>query len=266
MLDTSVRVNILGVGVSAVTLDAAVAEIGDAVAARTAAYVCVVPAHSVMDCVRDPLLRPVFNRAMMCTPDGMAIVWLLRMHGHHAVTRVYGPDLMAAVCERSLSTGWRHFFLGGAPGVAEELAERLAARYPGLQFAGHDSPPFRALSDAEDAALVAEVNATRPDIIWVGLGAPKQERWMASHVGRVRAPVMVGVGAAFDFLSGHKAQAPRWVQRGGLEWLYRWAREPRRLFPRYGRYPLFALLVAAQAVGLARFPLDGLSESEAGDT
>lgn len=264
MPPTAPRVNLLGLGVSAVTLEGAVAEIAGAIASRSREYVCVVPAHSVMDCVRDPSLRPVFNGASMCTPDGMGVVWLLKLHGHRNVTRVYGPDLMLATCAQSLATGWRHFFLGGAPGVAEELASRLAERFRGLQVAGHLSPPFRPLSAAEDAEVVATVNTARPDILWVGLGAPKQERWMAAHAGRISAAVMVGVGAAFDFLSGRKPQAPRWVQRSGMEWLFRWAREPRRLWPRYGRYPLFALLVAAQALGLARYPLDGLPERTGG--
>ncbi len=259
MAPTAPRANILGVGVSAVTLDGAVATLGEAIAARSGGYVCVVPAHSVMDCVRDPSLRPVFNGATMCTPDGMGIVWLLKLHGHRDVTRVYGPDLLLAACERSLATGWRHFFLGGDPGVAEELASRLAGRYAGLQVAGCLAPP-RDSSPAEDAANIATIDAARPDIVWVGLGSPKQERWMAAHAGRVAAPVMVGVGAAFDFISGRKPQAPRWVQRSGLEWLFRWVNEPRRLSPRYRRYPLFALLVAAQALGLARYRLDGLPD------
>ena len=251
------RLNILGVGVNALTLADAVATIGATVASRGREYVCAVPAHSVMECVRDRALAPVFNGAGMCTPDGMSIVWLLRLHGYRNVTRVYGPDLMTAVCERSLEAGWRHFLLGGTPGVAADLAAELARRYPGLTVAGELSPPFRAVSPSEDDEIVERVNATRPDIVWVGLGSPKQERWMAEHKGRISAPVMVGVGAAFDFLSGHKAQAPRWVQRSGLEWLYRWAEEPCRLFPRYARYPLFAALVLAQAVGLAHWEIDG---------
>lgn len=255
MASRAPRLNILGVGVNAVTLADAVATIGGTIASRGREYVCVVPAHSVMDCVRDRSLAPVFNGAGMCAPDGMSIVWLLQLHGYRNASRVYGPDLMAAVCERSLATGWRHFLLGGAEGIADQLASRLAQRYPGLVVAGTLSPPFRPLSQAEDDEMVERINAGRPDVVWVGLGSPKQERWMAEHAGRISAPVMVGVGAAFDFLSGHKAQAPRWVQRSGLEWLFRWAEEPRRLFPRYARYPLFAVLVLAQAIGLVRYDI-----------
>ena len=262
MISKAPRLNILGVGVNALTLEDAVVTIGDTIESRLREYVCVVPAHSVMDCVRDPSLRQVFNGAGMCTPDGMAIVWLLKLHGHRRVSRVYGPDLMLAVCERSIAAGWRHFFLGGAAGVADELVLHLDNRYPGLRVAGTLSPPFRQLSATEDDELVALINASRPDIVWVGLGSPKQERWMAAHAGKISAPVMIGVGAAFDFLSGHKVQAPRWMRQSGLEWLFRWAEEPLRLFPRYVRYPLFAALVAAQAVGLNRYdigeaPADG---------
>ena len=262
MVSKAPRVNILGVGVNAVTLEDTVATVTETIGSGVQEYVCVVPAHSVMECVRDPSLRPVFNGAGVCTPDGMAIVWLLKLHGHRKVGRVYGPDLMLAVCERSIAAGWRHFFLGGATGVAEELVLRLEARFPGLQVAGTLSPPFRPLSPTEDDEMVALVNASRPHIVWVGLGSPKQERWMAEHAGRIAAPVMAGVGAAFDFLSGRKAQAPRWAQRSGLEWLFRWADEPLRLFPRYARYPLFAALVAAQATGLRRFEMSDRAAPE----
>ena len=256
------RVNILGVGISAVTIEAAVTAVGDSIASRSREYVCVVPAHSVMECVRDPSLRPVFNGAAMCTPDGMSIVWLLRLHGHKGVSRVYGPDLLHAVCERSIATGWRHFFVGGVEGVADGLVLRLKEKYPGLAVAGTLSPPFRKLAPAEDDEMVTAINAGQPDIVWVGLGSPKQERWMAGHAGRISAPAMIGIGAAFDFLSRRKAQAPRWMQRSGLEWLFRWAHEPRRLSPRYARYPLFAALVLAQTLGLVRYetsgtPIDG---------
>lgn len=219
-------------------------------------YVCVTPAHTVMDCRSDPELRRTVNAAGLVTPDGMAIVWLLRLHGQRRVQRVYGPDLLAAACARSLETGWRHFFCGGAPGVAERLASRLEHRFPGLAVAGTASPPFRALSEGEDQSLVATINASRSDIVWVGLGSPKQERWMGDHLGRVAAPVMVGVGAAFDFLSGTKRQAPRWLRSAGFEWLFRWLSEPRRLTPRYIRYPAFVGLAVAQLLGVRRFPLD----------
>lgn len=172
--------------------------------------------------------------------------------------RVYGPDLMLALCERSLEKGYRHFFYGGAPGVPERLAERLGARFPGLRVVGTFSPPFRPLTLEEDEKVVRMINGASPDILWVGLGAPKQERWMAEHRDRLRVPVMIGVGAAFDFYAGVKRQAPRWMQRAGLEWLFRLCQEPRRLWRRYLlNIPRFLCLVAAQELGIIRCELRG---------
>jgi N-acetylglucosaminyldiphosphoundecaprenol N-acetyl-beta-D-mannosaminyltransferase len=150
-----------------------------------------------MECQHNPSLRPLFNRSGMTTPDGMSVVWLLKLMGHKNVTRVYGPDLMRAVCQRSAeTTGYRHFLYGGAPGVTEELADRLQASYPGLKIAGMYSPPFRPLTEAEDQEVIDMINASQADIVWVGISTPKQEIWMAEHLGKVNAPVMVGVGAA----------------------------------------------------------------------
>lgn len=226
------------------------------VAQRHPNYICVTPAHGVMDCQRDPSLRRIFNSSGLTTPDGMAIVWLLKLHGYAHVSRVYGPDLMLAVCEQSVQRGYRHFLYGGAPGVAEALAAKLQARLPGLQIAGVYSPPFRPLTPDEDRAVVQQINAAQTDIVWVGISTPKQERWMSEHLGQLTAPVMVGVGAAFDFLSGRKKQAPRWMQRSGLEWLFRLATEPRRLWRRYLQYPRFVVLVLAQLAGFKQYPLE----------
>jgi N-acetylglucosaminyldiphosphoundecaprenol N-acetyl-beta-D-mannosaminyltransferase len=246
------RVAVIGVGVDAITMADALDTIARWIELTERHYVCVVPAHTVMDCHGDPTLREIVNRAGLATPDGMSLVWLLRLRGHRAVERVYGPDLMVEVCRRSSGAGWRHAFVGGAEGVAAELARRLAAGLPGLRVAGVFAPPFRSLSHDEDDALVRAINAGRPDIVWVGLGSPKQERWMADHRDRLDAAVLVGVGAAFDFLAGRIRQAPRWVQRSGLEWLYRLASEPRRLWRRYARYPRFIWLVALETAGLRR--------------
>jgi N-acetylglucosaminyldiphosphoundecaprenol N-acetyl-beta-D-mannosaminyltransferase len=183
----------------------------------------------------------------------MPLVWLSRWHGAREVSRVYGPDLMLAFCERSVGKGYRHYFYGGAEGVPERLADRLCRRFPGLVVAGTYSPPFRALSDAEDAALVERVNAARPDLVWVGLSTPKQERWMAAHRAKLEAPMLIGVGAAFDFHAGLKPQAPRWIQRSGFEWLFRTLSEPRRLGRRYAYIvPMFSLLVLSQEIGVRR--------------
>jgi N-acetylglucosaminyldiphosphoundecaprenol N-acetyl-beta-D-mannosaminyltransferase len=227
------RTNILGVGVSAINMTQSLEMIDHWVKVRAPRYVCVSGIHGVTESLRDSALRDVHNRAGMVTPDGMPLVWLSKMRGARHVERVYGPDLMLACCERSLTRGYRHFLFGGAEGVPERLAERLRRRFPGIHIVGCLSPPFRPVTEAEDAAIVERIARTRPDIVWVGLSTPKQERWMHEHVGRVGAPVLIGVGAAFDFHAGLKKQAPRWMQRSGLEWLFRLATEPRRLWRRY---------------------------------
>lgn len=248
------RVNVLGVGVSAITMAQAISTVDGWIAERVRHYVCITGVHGVMECYRDAALRAIHNAAGLVTPDGMPLVFLSRLRGHHHVERVYGPDLMAALCQHSVTRGHRHYLYGGHPDVNRHLAERLARRFPGLQLVGAYAPPFRPLDAEEDAQVVRTINAARPDIIWVGLSTPKQERWMAAHRDRLDAPVMIGVGAAFDFLAGAKRQAPRWVQRSGFEWLFRLATEPRRLWRRYlTNNPLFVGLVLAQLLGLKRF-------------
>lgn len=250
------RVNVLGVGVSAIDPGMALAAIEDWIQRRDPHYVTITGVHGVMESQSDPEVRAIHNRAGLVTPDGMPLVWASRLAGQRHVRRVYGPDLMLAACRRSLETGWRHFLYGGAEGVPELLATRLADRFPGLEITGAFAPPFRPLTDAEDEEIVQRINAARPDIVWVGLSTPKQERWMASHLRRLEAPVMVGVGAAFDFHAGLKRQAPRWIQGTGLEWLFRLITEPRRLWRRYLRNnPVFLASVALQATGLRRYSL-----------
>lgn len=248
-----VRANILGTRVSAVNMGQALETIDGWLARREPNYVCVTPAHVVMDGYWNPEVRGWINRAGMATPDGMGIVWLLKLRGHRGVGRVYGADLMLEVSRISEARPWRHFFYGGAPGTPELLIGRLKGKFPGLRIAGAYSPPFRPLTDAEDREIVEKINASKADILWVGISSPKQEQWMAGHLGKLRAPVMIGVGAAFDFLSGRKRQAPRWIQRAGMEWLFRLASEPRRLWRRYAQYPLFGLLVCLQAIGVTRY-------------
>jgi N-acetylglucosaminyldiphosphoundecaprenol N-acetyl-beta-D-mannosaminyltransferase len=245
------RVDVLGVGVSAINMAQALDTIERWIADGTHRYVCVTGVHGVMESQRDATVREIHNAAGMVTPDGMPLVWLGRAHGFAHMERVYGPDLMLALCERSAATGYRHYFYGGAPGVPELLARRLEVRFPGLAVAGVYSPPFGILSALDDDAIMQRINATRPDIVWVGLSTPKQERWMHEHVGRVTAPVMIGVGAAFDFHAGLKPQAPRWMQRSGLEWSFRLATEPGRLWRRYlVNNPRFVWEVFRQTIGL----------------
>lgn len=227
------RVDILGVRVSAIDLPQALDTIESWITDRKQRYVCITGAHGVMESQHDQTLRTIHNQAGLVTPDGMPLVWMSRLLGHSRTRRVYGPDLMRALSALSAKRGYKQFYYGGDVGVADALAATLSRTYPGLAVTGTLSPPFRPLSSEEDAGIVAQINAAKPDIVWVGLSTPKQEYWMASHAGRIEAPVMIGVGAAFDFLAGRKAQAPLWMQRNGLEWLFRLGQEPRRLFRRY---------------------------------
>ncbi len=201
-------------------------------------------------------MRRAVNGAGLATPDGMPLVWLGKWKSQAQVSRVYGPDLMLALCQLSIEGGYSHYFYGGGAGVPELLAEKLQARFPKLKIAGGHSPPFRPLSAAEDAQIVKQINQAGPDIVWVGLGTPKQDLWMAAHRAQLTAPVLIGVGAAFDFHTGKIPQAPRWMQQAGLEWLFRLWQEPRRLWYRYLVYnPLFILLVLAQILRLKRYSL-----------
>jgi N-acetylglucosaminyldiphosphoundecaprenol N-acetyl-beta-D-mannosaminyltransferase len=221
------RVDVLGVGVSAIDMDRAVAEIAGWVERRERHYVCVTGVHGVMESLRDAELRRIHNHSGLTTPDGMPMVWAGRRSGATRMRRVYGPDLMLALCEQAAERGWSSYFHGGAPGVADRLAERLVERFPRLEVVGTSSPPFRTPTPVEDDLTVERIERAAPDLVWVGLGTPKQERWMAAHTQRLSAPALLGVGAAFNIHAGLLPQAPRWMQRSGLEWLYRISREPR---------------------------------------
>ena len=251
------RINVLGVGIDPLNLPAAVVAIGEAIRTRAQGYVCVTGVHGVSEAQDDPAFRAILNRALLNTPDGMPMVWLGRWRGRREMDRVYGPDLLLEVCRVSQEAGWRHFFYGGAPGVAAQLAASLQERFPKLIVAGTYTPPFRPLNESETAELRARVTEARPDIIWVGLSTPKQEAFMAAFLPRLDTTLMIGVGAAFDLLSGRVRQAPRWVQRSGFEWLYRLAQEPGRLWKRYLKNnPLFVWRVFLQLTGLRRYEME----------
>ena len=238
--------DVLGVRVDATTYaDASELILGWA-AARESRYVCVANVNNVMEAHDDPAYMTVMNDADLVTSDGMPLVWALRAQGIDDAVRVYGPTLTAELCEAAEHSGTRVGFFGGSPEVLSAMIDRIKERWPRLRITYQESPPFRPLSTAEDATVIRAINASGTQLLFVGLGAPKQERWMADHVGSVRA-VMVGVGAAFDYLAGAKRQAPKFAQRAGLEWLFRLVTEPRRLWKRYAKHnPRFVFLFARQ--------------------
>jgi N-acetylglucosaminyldiphosphoundecaprenol N-acetyl-beta-D-mannosaminyltransferase len=199
--------------------------------------VCVAAVHTVMACAEDPELRAAVLGATFTVPDGQPLVWALNALGHPLEDRVYGPELMDRACARAARSGLRFYLYGGRNhGALAELARRLRLRHPGLKIVGGQCPPFRALTDAEEQAVADDINRSRADVVWVGIGVPKQEKWMARMRDRLDSPVLVGVGAAFDFHAGLVPQAPDALQRLGLEWAFRLVQEPRRLWRRYLRY------------------------------
>jgi len=247
--------SVLGIRVNAVQIPDAIAWMEHRIALRQgASYVAVTGMHGVSESRREPAFRDVLNGAGLVVPDGMPLVWIGRLRGFGLRRRVYGPELMLEFCRATAGRGLRHFFYGGAPGVADTLAERMAERFPGLVVAGTWCPPFRPLTPEEDADVVARINASNADIVWVGLSTPKQERWMHQHRAQLHVPVLVGVGAAFDMHSGRLKQAPVWMRENGLEWFYRLVQEPRRLWYRYivlGSQFVFA--ASLELAGLKRF-------------
>jgi N-acetylglucosaminyldiphosphoundecaprenol N-acetyl-beta-D-mannosaminyltransferase len=213
-------------------------------------YVCVTGVHGVMESRSDPELQGILNGAFLCVPDGMPTVWVGRLQGYQSMQRVYGPDYMLAMCRLSLLRGHRHFFYGGAPGVAERLAANLLMQMPELQIAGTYTPPYGPLGARQESELVAIVAKTQPDIFWVGLSTPKQERFMAEYLERLDVKLMAGVGAAFDLHAGLRRDAPGWVKSAGLQWIHRLWQEPRRLGPRYFKHnPRFLWEIFGQLTG-----------------
>jgi N-acetylglucosaminyldiphosphoundecaprenol N-acetyl-beta-D-mannosaminyltransferase len=231
---------VAGVRIHAIRVADVVSTIAEWISASRRDYIVLTGAHGVVEMQSDPELLEINNRAGLTTPDGMSVVWLGRLRGHRNIEKVYAPDIMTETFQFGVSRGYRHFLYGGQEGVAEDLARTLRERYPGIQIVGTYCPPFHSLDDREVAEIARVIEGAKPDIVWVGIGCPKQERWMQRFRPLLRAPVLIGVGAGFDFLSGRKPLAPRWIQKSGFEWFYRMLSEPRRLGPRYSRVvPLF---------------------------
>jgi N-acetylglucosaminyldiphosphoundecaprenol N-acetyl-beta-D-mannosaminyltransferase len=232
-LTKEARANVLGVGIHAVDLPRAVELIESALLERQRGYVCVTGVHGVMEAHRDPEFREILDRALLVVPDGMPTVWVGRAQGLDQIRRVFGPDLMSEVCRRSVEKNFTHFLYGGKPGVAEELKSNLERWFRDVQIVGTFTPPFRPLLANEQAELEDLLARVRPDVIWVGLSTPKQERFMAEFVSRLPWGVMIGVGAAFDIHTGRLKDAPDWIKKAGLQWLHRLVQEPSRLSKRY---------------------------------
>ncbi|MGI8601967.1 MAG: WecB/TagA/CpsF family glycosyltransferase [Verrucomicrobiales bacterium] len=254
-MDSPPRINVLGVGISDINYDIALDQIRLAISEGRKGYVTVTGVHGVSECQRDEKLRDIHNNSFLSTPDGMPMVWMGKLRGSRIIERVYGPDMMLSVMRTGVSVGWTHFLFGGGEGVAEKLKNKLDELVPGVRISGIQTPPFRALNDEEESALVTRIAELRPDCFWVGLSTPKQERFMAGYLPRLDTTLMFGVGAAFDFHAGLVPQAPRWMQMAGLEWFYRLCKEPKRLWRRYFKNnPLFLCRAGLQLTGLRRYP------------
>ena len=250
------KVNVLGVGVSSLTMEETLARIAAILRRGEKGYVCSVNVYGVVAAQRDAGLAAAYADATLAIPDGMPIAWVGRFQGRRAMERVAGPELMRAVLLRPELAGYSHFFYGGRAGVAEKLADNFSRLAPHANIVGTWTPPFRELTRAEERKMIATVNRLRPDMIWVGLGSPKQDKFMRRYAAKFDTGLMLGVGAAFDFHTGGLRDCAPWVKRAGLQWLHRLMQEPRRLAGRYLRSnPAFLFLIALQLSGLRTYAL-----------
>ena len=248
------KINILGVKISAINMETTCEIIERWIKEGRKRYVCVTGVHGITEAQRDKNLINILNSAGVNVPDGKPLSLIGRLLGYKEMERVYGPDLMLSICELSAEKGYTNYLYGGTRGVAERLKSVLVRRFPGLNIVGIYCPPFRALTVDEEEELKEVVEKLSPDIFWVGISTPRQEKWMFDHINKLNIRVMIGVGAAFDFLSRTKKQAPKWMQKSSLEWLFRLSQEPGRLWYRYlVNNPLFVLNLALQWIGLRKF-------------
>jgi len=251
---TDVLANVLGIGVHAVDMEQAVARIRLALEEGRKGYVCLAGVHGIMEARRHPDLQSILANAWLVAPDGMPTVWMGRLQGLSRMQRVFGPDLMLEVIGRRELSHYKHFLCGGAPGVAEQLRDEMLRRFPWASIAGTYTPPFRPMAAEEEDQLATQVRLLQPDIIWVGLSTPKQDRFMFRYLPRLETKLMIGVGAAFLFHTGAIQDSPGWVKRAGLQWLHRLYQEPTRLWSRYlVNVPLFLFQAALQISGVRRF-------------
>ena len=256
------QVNVLGVGVHAIDMESTALFLEEKLRDGTRGYVCLAGVHGIMEALRDPGLKSIFGDALLVAPDGMPTVWMGHLQGFSAMQRVFGPDLMVEIVGRKEFCNCSHFLCGGEPGVAETLREEMLERFPGAQIVGTYSPPFRPMTPREETEFQATVRSLQPDIIWVGISTPRQERFMARYLPILDTKLMIGVGAAFLFHTGAIRDSPEWVKRSGLQWLHRLLQEPSRLWKRYLlNNPLFIVCALLQIIGLKHYPLKARSES-----
>jgi N-acetylglucosaminyldiphosphoundecaprenol N-acetyl-beta-D-mannosaminyltransferase len=255
------QVNVLGVGVHPTNPQNAVLTLRDCIQDERKGYVCLIGVHGVMEAQRDHSLKSIFSESLLVAPDGMPTVWMGHLQGFSTMRRVYGPDLMLDVFSKAEFHNCSHFFCGGEPGVAERLQEAMLRKFPRANITGTFSPPFRPMTPKEEKAFAAKVNSLKPDIIWVGLSTPKQERFMAHYLPMLDTKLMVGVGAAFLFHTGSIRDSPQWVKRAGLQWLHRLLQEPTRLWRRYLlNNPIFIFNALLQTIGLKYYALNPIAE------
>jgi N-acetylglucosaminyldiphosphoundecaprenol N-acetyl-beta-D-mannosaminyltransferase len=247
-------ISILGVPVALTDYPGALGVMDRLIETRSRGYICAAPVHALMVAQDDEEMLAALQGSTLVVPDGMPLVWAANLLGESLDDRVYGPELMLRYSDRCVERGYRVWLYGGRDqGSLVQLALSMRRRHPGIKIVGGYSPPFRALSSEEEDALIDQINGAKPDVLWVGIGVPKQEKWMARMRDRLDVPVMCGVGAAFDFHAGRVPQAPSWMQERGLEWIYRIAQEPRRLLPRYLYFnPRFVAAFARQYVAERR--------------
>ena len=245
--------NVLGVRVDAVDMDAALARVAAHLRSGAKGYVCAVGVHGVMEAQHDPLVARAFDEAMLVVPDGTPIVWVGWRQGMRAMQAVPGPDLMLRIFADDRFAQCRHFFYGGKPGVAQDLAAAMRRRFPHAAVVGTYTPPFHEWSKAEEASVIRQINTAQPDMVWVGISTPRQELWMSRILPKLDTRLMFGVGAAFDFHTGRIRNCPPWVKRAGLHWLHRLMQDPKRLWRRNLANIPFLWQIAAQFAGLSRY-------------
>lgn len=249
--------NVLGVNVSALNLKAAVDLADRWIARGDPGYACMSSVHGIMEAHRDPEFCRIVNQAVIAAPDGMPLSWIGHLQGFRDMDRVFGPDFMLAMCRLSVKREYRHFLYGGQPGVAQHLSTTLQEKFPGIQIVGTYTPPFRELTSREEEDLADQVHRARPHVLWVGISTPKQDRFMARYFERLQVPLLVGVGAAFDYHTGRIRDCSDWAKRAGLQWLHRLMQDPRRLWRRY-LYSNSAFLwqIGCQLSGLRKYPVE----------